>query len=49
MKKSIPIVASQAAIAVGVAATSTVLASSASMATVDRNAKISGASVIAWN
>jgi len=49
MKKSIPIIASLAAIAVGVAATSTVLASSASMATVDRNAKISGASVIAWN
>jgi membrane-associated phospholipid phosphatase len=49
MKKSIPAVASLAAVVVGLAATSTVLASSASSATAERNAKISGASVIAWN
>jgi PAP2 superfamily len=49
MKKSIPVVATLAAIVVGTAATSTALASSASTATADRNTKISGASVIAWN
>jgi len=49
MKKSIPVVATLAAIAVGVAATSTALAGSASTAAADRNTKISGASVIAWN
>src|SRR6266446_8900712 len=49
MKRSIPIVATLTAIVVGVAATSTALASSASTATADRNTKISGASVIAWN
>jgi hypothetical protein len=49
MKKSIPVVATLAAIAVGVVATSTALANSASTATVARNTKISGASVIAWN
>src|SRR5438105_1932627 len=49
MNKSIPVVATLAAIVVGVAATSTALAGSASMATADRNSKISGSSVIAWN
>jgi len=49
MKKSIPVVATLAAVVLGVAATSTVLASSASSATAERNTKISGASVIAWN
>jgi membrane-associated phospholipid phosphatase len=49
MKKSIPVVATLAAIVVGVAATSTAIASSASTATAERNTKISGASVIAWN
>jgi membrane-associated phospholipid phosphatase len=49
MKKSIPIVATFTALVVGTAATSTALASSASTATADRNAKISGALVIAWN
>src|SRR5229473_4628730 len=49
MKKSIPVVATLAAIAVGVAATSTALAGSASTAAADRNTKIWGASVIAWN
>src|ERR1700730_6047416 len=49
MRKSIPVVATLAAIVVGTAATSTALASSASTATADRNTKISGASVIAWN
>jgi len=49
MKKSIPVVAALAAVVVGVAATSTVLASSASMATAERDRKLSGASVIAWN
>ena len=49
MKKSIPVVATLAAIVLGTAATSTALASSASTATADRNSKISGAFVIAWN
>ncbi len=49
MKKLTPVVATLAAIVVGVAATGTALASSASMAIADRNTKISGASVIAWN
>jgi len=49
MKKSIPVVATLAAVVVGVAATSSVLASSASMATAERDTKLSGASVIAWN
>src|SRR5438876_11836675 len=49
MKKSIPVVATIAAIVVGTAATSTALASSASTATAGRNSKISGALVIAWN
>src|ERR1700737_2023817 len=49
MKKSIPVLAPLAPIVVGTAATSTALASSASTATADRNSKISGASVIAWN
>ena len=49
MKKSIPVVATLAAIVVGTAATSTALASSASTATAGRNSKISGALVIAWN
>jgi len=49
MRRSIPVVATLTAIVVGVAATSTALASSASAATSDRNTKISGASVIAWN
>src|SRR6202022_1191718 len=49
MKKSIPVVATLAAIVVGTAATSTTLASSASTATAERNTKISGAVVIAWN
>jgi membrane-associated phospholipid phosphatase len=49
MKKSIPVVATLAAVVVGATATSTVLASSASSATAERNTKISGASVIAWN
>jgi membrane-associated phospholipid phosphatase len=49
MKRSIPVVATLAAVVVGVAATSTAIASSASTATADRASKISGASVIAWN
>src|ERR1700731_867699 len=49
MKKSIPLVVTLAAIAVGVVATSTAIAGSASSATTDRNSKISGASVVAWN
>jgi hypothetical protein len=49
MKKSIPIVATFTALVVGTAAGSTALASSASTATADRNSKISGALVIAWN
>ena len=49
MKKSIPVVATLAAIVVGTAATSTALASSASTATASRNSKLSGALVIAWN
>jgi len=49
MKKSIPVVVTLAAIAVGVAATGTAIAGSASTATTDRNTKISGTSVIAWN
>jgi membrane-associated phospholipid phosphatase len=49
MKKSIPVVATLAAIVVGVAATSTALAGPASTATADRDTNISGASVIAWN
>src|ERR1700731_5266812 len=49
MKKSIPVVVTLAAIAVGVVATSTAIAGSASSATTDRNSKISGASVVAWN
>jgi membrane-associated phospholipid phosphatase len=49
MKKSIPVVATLTAIVVGVAATSTALAGSASTAIGDRDNKISGASVIAWN
>jgi len=49
MKKSIPVVVTLAAIAVGVAATGTAIAGSASTATTDRNTKISGASVVAWN
>src|SRR5438309_8412702 len=49
MKKSIPVVATLAAIVVGTAATSTALASSASTAIAGRNTKISGALVIAWN
>jgi len=49
MKRSIPVVATLVAVVVGVAATSTVLASSASSATAERDTKISGASVIAWN
>ena len=49
MKKSIPVVATLAAIVVGTAATSTALASSASTATAGRNSKLSGALVIAWN
>jgi len=49
MKKSIPVVATLTAIVVGVAATSTALAGTGSTAVGDRNTKISGASVIAWN
>ena len=49
MKKSIPVVATLAAIVVGTAATSTALASSASTATAGRSSKLSGALVIAWN
>jgi membrane-associated phospholipid phosphatase len=49
MKKSIPVAATLAAIVVGVAATSTALAGSASTVTADRNTRISGATVIAWN
>jgi hypothetical protein len=49
VKKSIPVVITLAAITVGVAATGTAIAGSASTATTDRNTKISGASVIAWN
>ena len=49
MKKSIPVVVTLAAITVGVAATSTAIVGSASSATTDRNSKISGASVVAWN
>jgi membrane-associated phospholipid phosphatase len=49
MKKSIPILATFTALVVGTAAGSTALASSASTATADRNSKISGALVIAWN
>ena len=49
MRKSIPVVATLAAVVVGVTATSTALASSASTAMADRNTKISGALVIAWN
>jgi hypothetical protein len=49
MKKSIPVVATLTAIVVGVAATSTALAGTASTAIGDRNTKISGVSVIAWN
>ena len=49
MKRSIPVVATLVAVVVGVGATSTVLASSASSATAERDTKISGASVIAWN
>src|SRR4029077_19171556 len=49
MKKAIPVVATLAAVVVGVTATSTALASSASTAMADRNTKISGALVIAWN
>src|SRR4029077_7833715 len=49
MKKSIPVVATLTAIVVGVAATSTALAGTSSTAIGDRNTKISGASVIAWN
>ena len=49
MKKSIPVVVTLAAITVGVVATSTAIAGSASSATTDRNSKISGASVVAWN
>lgn len=49
MKKSIPVVATLAAVVVGVTASSTALASSASTAMADRNSKISGALVIAWN
>jgi len=49
MKKSIPVVATLAAIVVGTAATSTALASSVSTATAGRNSKLSGALVIAWN
>src|ERR1700737_4926657 len=49
MKKSIPVVATLAAILVGTAANSTALASSASTAAAERNTKISGALVIAWN
>src|SRR6266550_2260893 len=49
MKKSIPVVATLAAIVIGTAATSTALASSASTATAGRNSKLSGALVIAWN
>jgi membrane-associated phospholipid phosphatase len=49
MKKSIPVIATLAAVVVGVAATSTALASSASTATADRDTKMSGTSVIAWN
>ena len=49
MKKSIPVVVTLAAITVGVVATSTAIAGSASSATTDRNSKIWGASVVAWN
>jgi hypothetical protein len=49
MKKSIPVFVTLAAITVGVVATSTAIAGSASSATTDRNSKISGASVVAWN
>src|SRR5260370_3849841 len=49
MKKSIPVVATLAAIVVGTAATSTVGASSAWTAMSDRDSKIAGALVIAWN
>ena len=49
MKRSIAVVATLAAVVVGIAATSTALASSASSATAERNTKLSGASVIAWN
>jgi hypothetical protein len=49
MKKSIPVVVTLAAITVGVVATSTAIAGSASSATTDSNSKISGASVVAWN
>src|ERR1700736_2494496 len=49
MKKSIPVVATLAALVIGVAATSTALAGSASTATADRNTRISGATVVAWN
>jgi membrane-associated phospholipid phosphatase len=49
MRKSIPVVATLAAVVVGIAATSTAFAGSASMAIADRNTKISGASVVAWN
>ena len=49
MKKSIPVVVTLAAITVGVVATSTAIAGSASSGTTDRNSKISGASVVAWN
>jgi len=49
MKKSIPVAATLAALVIGVAATSTALAGSASTATADRNTRISGATVVAWN
>ena len=49
MNKSIPVVATLAAVVLGVAVTSTALASSTSRATADRNTRISGGSVIAWN
>src|ERR1700686_2669303 len=49
MKKSIPVLATLAAVVVGVTATTTAVANSASTAMADRNSKISGALVIAWN
>jgi hypothetical protein len=49
MKQSIPVVATLAALVVGVAATSTALAGSRPTATSIGDTKISGASVISWN
>jgi membrane-associated phospholipid phosphatase len=49
MKKSIPVIATLAAIVVGVAATTNALADTATRAMAERDSRISGASVIAWN